>query len=98
MSLSVIIQIFLMNPLCMLHFMSLEKIPWLKYSKVPSRIGKNSACLVRESEESYGLLRFHQAVFKNKFPFGTVWLSDKDVPLTVELILSMGMRIPPAFL
>lgn len=35
--------------------------------------------------KTYGLPRFRQVSFKTRFPFGTVTLSDKRVPLTVEI-------------
>ncbi|RKX42193.1 MAG: hypothetical protein DRP64_10230 [Verrucomicrobia bacterium] len=35
--------------------------------------------------KTYGLPRFEKASFKDRFPFGTVRLSDKDVPLDVTI-------------
>jgi len=37
------------------------------------------------SGTSYGLPRFREAGFRARFPFGTVTLCDKDVPLAVEI-------------
>ena len=38
-----------------------------------------------EGEHAYGLPRFRNASFAARFPFGTVSLSDPDMPVTVEL-------------
>jgi uncharacterized protein (DUF608 family) len=38
-----------------------------------------------EGEHTYGLPRFKKVSFQSRFPFGTVSLSDPDVPVTVEL-------------
>jgi hypothetical protein len=38
-----------------------------------------------EGQKSLGLPRFKQACFTARFPFGTVSLTDPDMPLTVEL-------------
>jgi len=38
-----------------------------------------------EGEHAYGFPRFRNASFQARFPFGTVSLSDPDMPLTVEL-------------
>jgi uncharacterized protein (DUF608 family) len=37
------------------------------------------------SGKTYGLPRFSKATFKSRFPFGTVELADKQLPLKVEL-------------
>jgi uncharacterized protein (DUF608 family) len=34
---------------------------------------------------TYGLPRFHQTVFKSRFPFATINLGDADLPVSVEL-------------
>ena len=39
-----------------------------------------------EGEHAYGFPRFRNASFAARFPFGTVSLSDPDVPVTVELM------------
>lgn len=38
-----------------------------------------------EGDHAYGLPRFRDASFSARFPFGTVSLSDPDMPVTVEL-------------
>ena len=38
-----------------------------------------------EGEHAYGFPRFRNASFAARFPFGTVSLSDPDMPVTVEL-------------
>jgi uncharacterized protein (DUF608 family) len=38
-----------------------------------------------EGEHTYGLPRFRNASFTARFPFGTVSLSDEDMPLTAEV-------------
>jgi uncharacterized protein (DUF608 family) len=38
-----------------------------------------------EGEHAYGLPRFRKASFAARFPFGTVSLSDPDMPVTVEV-------------
>ncbi|MBI5383117.1 MAG: hypothetical protein HZA90_00365 [Verrucomicrobia bacterium] len=51
--------------------------PWKKFGQPGSGNGAAGA--------SFGLPRFREATFTSRFPFATVALADKDVPLDVEI-------------
>ena len=50
---------------------------WKKFGQHGSANGSGSA--------TTGLPRFHKAVFKSQFPFATIDLADKELPVSVEL-------------
>lgn len=51
---------------------------WKVYGQPQSGLG--------EGDKTYGLPRFRHADFTSRFPFATINLSDKDIPLRVKLV------------
>lgn len=51
---------------------------WKLFGPVQSGLGRG--------DKTYGLPRFEEAVFQTRFPFATIDLRDKDIPLDVKIV------------
>lgn len=51
---------------------------WKLFGPVQSGLGRG--------DKTYGLPRFEEAVFQSRFPFASIDLKDKDVPLDVKIV------------